>query len=198
MARAATARAQPAPARTRARPKAKPAARPAPRRRVAGGVFWIGAVAVLLAGVVALNVAVLRTNMALNDLNKQQLELQAQNATLAANDMLTERLDANVTVAGEAQGDLMVRGTVRVLRADLQIPDKLPQSVAVLPVRVPPLRERVDDLPALVEHFAPAGASYGSRSAKRSRNGRYTYRFPRRCPVSSTSSLSSSSRAIRL
>jgi translocation and assembly module TamB len=65
------------------------------------------------------------------------LTLTAQNATLAANDMLTERLDANVTVAGEAQGNLTVQGTVRVLRADLQIPDKLPQSVAVLPVRNP-------------------------------------------------------------
>ena len=38
--------------------------------------------AVLLAGIVAVNVAVLRSNMALNDLNKQQLELQAQNQTL--------------------------------------------------------------------------------------------------------------------
>jgi cell division protein FtsL len=45
---------------------------------------WISAFAVLLAGVVALNVAVLRVSMALNDLNKQQLELQAQNQTLAS------------------------------------------------------------------------------------------------------------------
>ncbi len=63
------------------------------------------------------------------------LTLTAQNATLVANDMLTERLDANLTVAGEAQGNLTVQGTVEVRRADLQIPDKLPQSVAVLPVR---------------------------------------------------------------
>ena len=34
------------------------------------------------AGIVAVNVAVLRSNMALNDLSKQQLELQAQNQTL--------------------------------------------------------------------------------------------------------------------
>jgi translocation and assembly module TamB len=63
------------------------------------------------------------------------LTFTAQNATLVTNDMLTERLDANLTVAGEAQGNLSVQGTVRVRRADLQIPDKLPQSVAVLPVR---------------------------------------------------------------
>jgi len=51
-------------------------------RRLTGGIVWISTFAVLLAGIVALNVAVLRSNMALNDLNKQQLELQAQNQTL--------------------------------------------------------------------------------------------------------------------
>jgi translocation and assembly module TamB len=65
------------------------------------------------------------------------LTLTAQNATPIANDMLTERLDANLTIAGEVEGNLTVRGTVRVRRADLQIPDRLPQSVAVLPVRNP-------------------------------------------------------------
>jgi cell division protein FtsL len=53
-------------------------------RRLTGGIFWISAFAVLLTGVVALNVAVLRVNMRLNDLNKQQLQLQAQNQTLAS------------------------------------------------------------------------------------------------------------------
>lgn len=61
----------------RARPRAK-------ARRLRGGLFWIVAFAVLLAGVVALNVAVLRVNMRLDDLNKQQLDLQAQNQTLAS------------------------------------------------------------------------------------------------------------------
>jgi cell division protein FtsL len=76
---------------------AEPSIRRAPRPRVAavprrrvqgrrlrGGIFWISAFAVLLVGVVALNVAVLRMNMAVNNLNQQQLELQAQNATLAS------------------------------------------------------------------------------------------------------------------
>ncbi len=65
------------------------------------------------------------------------LTFTAQNATPVANDMLTARLDANLTIAGEAEENLTVRGTVRVRRADLQIPDRLPQSVAVLPVRNP-------------------------------------------------------------
>jgi cell division protein FtsL len=53
-------------------------------RRLTGGILWIIAFAVLLVGVVAINVAVLRVNMNVNDLNKQQLELQAENATLAS------------------------------------------------------------------------------------------------------------------
>jgi cell division protein FtsL len=76
-----------APAPVRRPPRTRPRAVPRPRRegrRLTGGIVWISAFAVLLAGVVALNVAVLRTNMALNDLNKQQLELQAQNATLSS------------------------------------------------------------------------------------------------------------------
>ena len=65
----------------RSRPRAVPRRR-AEGRRLTGGIVWISLFAVLLAGIVALNVAVLRSNMALNDLNKQQLELQAQNQTL--------------------------------------------------------------------------------------------------------------------
>ena len=68
------------------RPQPRP--RPAPRavkrqRRVAGGVIWIGVVAVLLAGVVALNVAVLRLNMQLDRLGRERADLRAQNAALS-------------------------------------------------------------------------------------------------------------------
>ncbi len=68
------------------RPQPRP--RPAPRavkrqRRVAGGVVWIGVVAVLLAGVVALNVAVLRLNMQLDRLARERADLRAQNAALS-------------------------------------------------------------------------------------------------------------------
>ncbi len=64
-------------------------ARPAPRvvrreRRVTGGVLWIGIVAALLAGVVAMNVAVLRLNMALDRLGRERLDLRAQNAALSS------------------------------------------------------------------------------------------------------------------
>jgi cell division protein FtsL len=66
-------------------PQARPRPRrasAAPRRRVAGGVVWIGLLAVLLVGVVAVNVAVLRLNMQIEKLGQQRLELEAQNALL--------------------------------------------------------------------------------------------------------------------
>lgn len=56
----------------------------APRRRLAGSVVWIGLLGVLLVGIVALNVAVLRLNMQIEKLGQERLELQAANALLAS------------------------------------------------------------------------------------------------------------------
>jgi len=69
----------------RPQPKPRPAPRAVkrPQRRVASGVVWIGVVAVLLAGVVALNVAVLRLNMQLDRLARERADLRAQNAALS-------------------------------------------------------------------------------------------------------------------
>jgi cell division protein FtsL len=70
--------------RPQQRPRPRPAPRRAPRqRRVAGGVFWIGIVAVLLAGVVATNVALLRQNIKLDQLGRERADLRAQNAALS-------------------------------------------------------------------------------------------------------------------
>jgi cell division protein FtsL len=69
------------------------AQRPTPRslprvrrreRRLTGGVLWIAIVAVLLAGVVATNVAVLRLNMDLDRLGQQRNDLRAQTAQLSS------------------------------------------------------------------------------------------------------------------
>lgn len=70
------------------RPQPRPEPRRAPRvvprqRRVAGGVFWIAVVAMLLAGVVALNVAVLRLNMKLDRLGRERADLRADNAAMS-------------------------------------------------------------------------------------------------------------------
>jgi cell division protein FtsL len=65
----------------RERPKSRPARRAKPRPRVVG-VLWIGALAVLLAGVVAMNVAVLRLNITLDRLGRERTDLRAINAEL--------------------------------------------------------------------------------------------------------------------
>jgi translocation and assembly module TamB len=63
------------------------------------------------------------------------LHFTADNARPLSSDLLTALIDANVNVQGEVKGDLQVGGTLHVRRADIRIPDKLPPSVAVLPVR---------------------------------------------------------------
>lgn len=75
--------------RPRPRPKRAPQARPAARRPqarpgVAGGLAWIVVAGVLLAGIVALNVAVLRLNVQLDDLNGRREQLRAGNAELGS------------------------------------------------------------------------------------------------------------------
>ena len=74
--------AQPArPGRTRSRNAAS--TRPKSKQRLlGGGVLWIVLFAGLLAGVVAVNVAVLRLNMQIEQLGQQRLELEAKNALL--------------------------------------------------------------------------------------------------------------------
>ena len=84
---AAEAAAAPAPAVRQRRPRPAPKARAKARRRprrLTGGIVWISAFAILLVGVVALNVAVLRTNVAVDKLDKQQLQLQAHIAALTS------------------------------------------------------------------------------------------------------------------
>ena len=78
----AAARAERAPAsrqHTRARPAKRTRAAPS---RVTGSVLWIGVLAALLAGVVAMNVAVLRLNMRLDHLGRERATLRAENAAL--------------------------------------------------------------------------------------------------------------------
>jgi cell division protein FtsL len=75
-----------APAR-RPRPRPRPASRRRPRKKarfgIAGGLAWIIVTGVLLAGIVALNVAVLRLNVKLDRLNSEQDKLRSGNAALA-------------------------------------------------------------------------------------------------------------------
>jgi cell division protein FtsL len=66
----------------------EPLARPRPRRRTKqrararGGILWIAVSGILLAGVVFVNVAVLRLNISLDSANNQRAKLRAENAAL--------------------------------------------------------------------------------------------------------------------
>jgi cell division protein FtsL len=82
---AAPARPQRATRRPAPRPRQAPRkARPNPRRRVAGGVVWIALVALLLVGIVAINVAALRLNLEAQRLDEKKDRLVGQNAAAAA------------------------------------------------------------------------------------------------------------------
>ena len=68
----------------RTRTRKRPAARPVARSRTFGGVLWIVLFGALLAGIVAVNVAVLQLNMRLDDLNRERFQLRADNAGLSS------------------------------------------------------------------------------------------------------------------
>ena len=68
----------------RPEPRRTPRRRPAQRPRVAGSVVWIVVVATLLAGIVALNVAVLRLNMQAEELDTHRVKLVAERDALEA------------------------------------------------------------------------------------------------------------------
>jgi translocation and assembly module TamB len=63
------------------------------------------------------------------------LSVRASNARLLSSDMITAVADANLTLRGTLQGDLTLAGTVLARTTNVQIPEKLPPSIAVLPVR---------------------------------------------------------------
>jgi cell division protein FtsL len=63
-------------------PRRRPAAAPAARRRAFGGISWIVVFGALLAGVVAINVAVLQLNVQLDKLATERIQLRADTARL--------------------------------------------------------------------------------------------------------------------
>ena len=72
-------------------------------KSTAGGVLWIAVLAVLLAGVVAVNVAVLRLNMKLDRASQQRVELQADVANLES---ALSTAAANAQISQEGQRKL--------------------------------------------------------------------------------------------
>jgi cell division protein FtsL len=89
-----------APARRR-RPSTRTAARR--RARPFGGVVWIVLAAVLLAGVVAVNVAVLQLNVRLDELGRERVQLQAETKRLSSQ---LSSASANARIESEARTKL--------------------------------------------------------------------------------------------
>jgi cell division protein FtsL len=83
----------------------RPGKRVTASRRVPGGVAWIVFVAILLAGVVAVNVAVLRLNVELDQLGVERAELKADNARLRAR---LSSVSASVRIETQARSRLGV------------------------------------------------------------------------------------------
>ncbi|MGE5271376.1 MAG: translocation/assembly module TamB domain-containing protein, partial [Thiohalocapsa sp.] len=65
------------------------------------------------------------------------LTLTARHARPLASDLLSATLDADLTLQGELAGGLRLGGKIQVSRADINIPDSLPRTVAVLELRRP-------------------------------------------------------------
>ena len=63
--------------------------------------------------------------------------IQANNATPISSDIVNETLDADLHLAGALRGRMALGGTVRIIKANINIPQALPPSVANLPIIYP-------------------------------------------------------------
>jgi cell division protein FtsL len=98
--------------RTRTRPRTQAAPKRRARTRPFGGVVWIVVLAVLLAGVVAVNVAVLQLNVRLDELGRERIELQGE----------TKRLSSQLSSASaNARIESQARTKLGLVRADPEL-----------------------------------------------------------------------------
>ncbi len=65
------------------------------------------------------------------------LHVTMVNAKPLSSDRLTALLNADLLLRGQLEAKLDASGSITVQRADIQVPEKLPSSIAVLDVRVP-------------------------------------------------------------
>jgi cell division protein FtsL len=88
-----------------ARPRKRPAARTAVSAKVRpyGGVVWIVVLAVLLAGIVAVNVAVLQLNVRLDELGRERVQLRADTNRLSSQ---LSSASANARIESDARTKL--------------------------------------------------------------------------------------------
>lgn len=91
------------PTAPRTRTRTRPAAKRQARSRPFGGVVWIVLLAVLLAGVVAVNVAVLQLNVRLDELGRERIELQGETKRLSSQ---LSSASANARIESQAKTKL--------------------------------------------------------------------------------------------
>ena len=89
--------------RTKPKPKTKTRTRTRSRARARGGIVWITVFGVLLAGVIAINVAGLQQRMKLNKLTQERAQLLSQIPDDAAR-LSTQRSDGRVGTAARRAG----------------------------------------------------------------------------------------------
>lgn len=65
-----------------------------------------------------------------------ELHLVARNATPLSGGQVTATVNADLRISGQAEGQVTLGGTVFVSQAVIRVPDKLPTSVATIPVRI--------------------------------------------------------------
>jgi cell division protein FtsL len=86
---------------------------------VAGGAVWIVLISVLLAGVVALNVAVLRLNVRFEELGQEKARLRAENADIASQ-IATRAASGRIQTLARGQLGLEPAGADRWTYLDLR------------------------------------------------------------------------------
>ncbi len=118
------------------------------------------------------------------------VSLRASNAKLLASDLITALADVNLSLHGTLQGDLTLAGTVLARTVNIQIPEKLPPSIAVLPVRnagtPPPKPPPPTPMPAITLNLtldAPAQIYVRGRGLDAELGGRVVFAGTAAAPV---------------
>ncbi|HEX3992593.1 MAG TPA: translocation/assembly module TamB domain-containing protein [Acetobacteraceae bacterium] len=118
------------------------------------------------------------------------VSLRASNAKLLASDLITAVADVNLSLRGTLQGDLTVAGTVLARTVNIQIPEKLPPGIAVLPVRnagtPPPKPPPPTPMPAITLNLtldAPARIYVRGRGLDAELGGRVVFAGTAAAPV---------------
>jgi len=97
----------------------RPRRRAAARTRPFGGVVWIVVVAALLAGVVAINVAVLQLNVRLDQLGRERVQLRADTNRLSSQ---LSSASANARIEADARTKLGLVQADPALTSHVQLP----------------------------------------------------------------------------